>query len=64
MVRCRACAREAQWGVSKMDTWEDGQGRRFSGGDDTTVLSVPGVLRYLDVELAAMGVQLSVRVEN
>ena len=64
LVRCRACAREAQYGDSKMDTWEDGNGRRFCGGDDTTVLNVPGVLRYLDVELGAMGIKMQVKVEN
>jgi DNA-directed RNA polymerase I subunit RPA2 len=64
MVRCRGCAREAKWSDSKMDTWEDGHGRKFVGGDDTTVLSVPGVLRYLDVELGAMGVKMGVRVQN
>ena len=64
LVRCRACAREARWEDSRMDVWEDGHGRKFVGGDDTTVLSVPGVLRYLDVELGAMGVKMSVTVQN
>ena len=64
MVRCRACARDARWGDSKMDIWEDGHGRQFVGGDDTTVLNVPGVLRYLDVELGAMGISMQVKVEN
>jgi DNA-directed RNA polymerase I subunit RPA2 len=63
IVRCRACAKEASFGDSKMDIWEDGQGNRFIGGEDTTVVSVPGVLRYLDVELAAMGVKMKFRVE-
>lgn len=64
IVRCRACAREATCQDSKMETWEDGHGRKFVGGDDTTVLSVPGVLKYLDVELGAMGVRMGVTVEN
>ena len=63
VVRCRACAREAVFGDSKMDMWEDGQGNRFVGGEDTTVVNVPGVLRYLDVELAAMGVKMKFTVE-
>jgi len=46
-----------------MDIWEDGQGSKFVGGQDTTVVAVPGVLRYLDVELAAMGVKMKFSVE-
>ncbi|KAF7504758.1 DNA-directed RNA polymerase I subunit RPA2 [Endocarpon pusillum] len=63
VVRCRACARKALIGDSKMDIWEDGNGARFVGGDDTTVVNVPAVLRYLDVELSAMGVKMKFRVE-
>ena len=40
-----------------MTIWEDGHGKRFVGGEDTTVVAVPGALRYLDVELAAMSVK-------
>ena len=64
VVRCRQCAKEAEWGDSKMDVWEDGEGRRYVGGDDTTVVYVPGVLRYLDVELAAMGIRTRFEIEN
>ena len=32
-------------------------------GDDTTIVNVPGVLRYLDVELSAMGVKMKFGVE-
>lgn len=63
MVRCRACARDAQFEDSKMVVWEDGSGRKFVGGDNTTVVNVPGVLRYLDVELAAMGVRTTFQIE-
>jgi DNA-directed RNA polymerase I subunit RPA2 len=63
IVRCRGCAKEASFNDSKMDVWEDGQGGKFVGGEDTTVVAVPGVLRYLDVELAAMGVKMKFRVE-
>ncbi|MCJ1309747.1 DNA-directed RNA polymerase I subunit RPA2 [Agyrium rufum] len=38
--------------------WEDGQGEKWVGGDDVRVLAIPGVLKYLDVELAAMGIRL------
>jgi DNA-directed RNA polymerase I subunit RPA2 len=63
VVRCRACARKAVIGDSKMDSWEDGNGGRFVGGDDTTIVNVPGVLRYLDVELSAMGVKMKFGIE-
>jgi DNA-directed RNA polymerase I subunit RPA2 len=63
-VRGRACAREAKWGDSRMSVWEDGQGKRYVGGEDVVCVSVPGVLRFLDVELGAMGVKLGVGVED
>lgn len=47
---------------SKMDVWEDGSGRKYVGGEDTTVVAVPGALRYLDTELAAMGVRMKFNV--
>lgn len=64
IVRCRACAREAVFEDSKAKMWEDGSGRRFVGGANTTMVDVPGVLRYLDVELAAMGVKMKYQIEN
>lgn len=64
MVRCRACAREAAWEDEKRSVWEDGEGRKFVGGEDTTVVNVPGALRYLDVELAAMGVKTTFKIEG
>jgi DNA-directed RNA polymerase I subunit RPA2 len=64
IVRCRCCAREAVFHDSRAEVWEDGEGRRFVGGDNVTVVAVPGVLRYLDVELAAMGIRMKFRVEN
>ena len=64
MVRCRSCARPAVFEDGKVEMWEDGAGRKFVGGDDTTVVNVPGVLRYLDVELAAMGVRTKFEIEN
>ncbi|OAL19401.1 hypothetical protein AYO20_11645 [Fonsecaea nubica] len=64
IVRCRACARPATFDDAKITVWEDGAGRKFVGGDDTTVVNVPGVLRYLDVELAAMGVRTTFEIEG
>jgi DNA-directed RNA polymerase I subunit RPA2 len=63
-VRCRHCAREAVFDDPRMEVWEDGSGKRFVGGDNTTVVVVPGVLKYLDVELAAMGVKMKFQVDN
>jgi DNA-directed RNA polymerase I subunit RPA2 len=44
------------------EIWEDGQGNSWVGGDQTTQVVVPGALKYLDVELAAMGVKLKYRI--
>ncbi|KAG7109957.1 DNA-directed RNA polymerase I subunit RPA2 like protein [Verticillium longisporum] len=46
------------------EIWEDGQGTQWVGGDNTTVVVLPGALKYLDVELAAMGVKLKYRVDQ
>jgi DNA-directed RNA polymerase I subunit RPA2 len=62
-IRCRRCAKLADGVVSKSDVWMDGQGMRFTGGEDIAVVAVPGVLKYLDVELASMGVRLKFKVE-
>jgi len=62
-IRCRRCARLADGVQSKADVWTDGQGMRFSGGDDIAVVAVPGVLKFLDVELASMGIRLQFKVE-
>ena len=68
-VRCRHCATRLDQ-VDNLDLtklsgeiWEDGQGNQWVGGEDTTVVAVPGALKYLDVELAAMGVKLKYRVD-
>ena len=63
IVRCRACAREAVFEDSKMNVWQDGKGRKYVGGEDTTVVAVPGVLRYLDVELSAMGIKMKFKID-
>jgi DNA-directed RNA polymerase I subunit RPA2 len=62
-VCCRRCATEATGFEPKEEVWEDGTGKRWVGGRDTTVVAVPGVLKYLDVELAAMGIKMRFNVE-
>jgi DNA-directed RNA polymerase I subunit RPA2 len=61
-VRCRKCATRAESWQSGLDVWDDGEGTRWVGGDDTTIVKVPGVLKYLDVELAAMGIKMKYSV--
>ena len=69
IVRCRRCARRLEDVLEKGgqidlgQEWEDGQGTKWVGGEDTTVVAVPGVLRYLDVELNAMGVKMKFNIE-
>ena len=57
-MRCRRCSRKALPSDPKSECWEDKKGEKWCGGDDVTMVAVPGVLRYLDVELAAMGVRM------
>lgn len=67
-VRCRNCARRLDDELAATDVdgeiWEDGQGAQWVGGEDVTVIAVPGALKYLDVELAAMGVKLKYHVDQ
>ena len=64
VVRCRRCAKRVEdvleegKEVGIGEEWEDGRGGRWVGGSETTIVAVPGVLRFLDVELAAMGVKM------
>ncbi|KAK6865872.1 DNA-directed RNA polymerase I subunit RPA2 [Apiospora arundinis] len=68
-VRCRNCAdrvdqmKDDELAKITGEIWEDGQGNQWVGGEDTTLVAVPGALKYLDVELAAMGVKLKYRVD-
>ncbi|KAI5778499.1 hypothetical protein EDC01DRAFT_634600 [Geopyxis carbonaria] len=55
-MRCRRCAKPATGFEDDAIIWEDGHGGRFVGGGETTIVAVPYVLKYLDVELAAMGI--------
>jgi len=64
MVRCRRCSKKSSGLDAKTECWEDGQGEKWVGGQDVTVVAVPGVLRYLDVELAAMGVRMKFKIDN
>ncbi|PVI07525.1 putative DNA-directed RNA polymerase I subunit beta [Periconia macrospinosa] len=63
-VRCRRCAKLADNTAPKSDVWTDGQGIRRYGGDDIAVVAVPGVLKYLDTELAGMGIRLRYSVDR
>jgi len=69
-VRCRNCAMRLDQvedlDLMKLDgeIWEDGQGHQWIGGDNTTTVVVPGALKFLDVELAAMGVKLKYRLDS
>ncbi|KAK3341573.1 hypothetical protein B0T25DRAFT_626185 [Lasiosphaeria hispida] len=69
-VRCRNCASRLDQmedlDLMRLDgeIWEDGQGVQWIGGENTTMVVVPGALKFLDVELAAMGVKLKYRVDK
>ncbi|ODV67668.1 beta and beta-prime subunits of DNA dependent RNA-polymerase [Hyphopichia burtonii NRRL Y-1933] len=68
-TRCRRCSTKlemhSQQGeyVNESEIWEDGQGKKFVGGDDTTTVAIPFVLKYLDSELAAMGIKMRYNVD-
>lgn len=62
-VRCKRCSKKAEGVVARSECWEDGKGEKWVGGEDVTLVAVPGVLRYLDVELAAMGIRMKFGVE-
>ncbi|KAF5097595.1 hypothetical protein D0Z00_002353 [Geotrichum galactomycetum] len=66
VIRCRSCADRVEDGFNPEDEgriWEDGTGKRFKGGDQTATVAIPFVLRYLDSELAAMGIRMKFNVE-
>ncbi|KAJ1331189.1 DNA-directed RNA polymerase I subunit RPA2 [Microdochium nivale] len=69
-VRCRNCAtrlddvEDSDIVKVQGEVWEDGQGTQWVGGEDTTMVAVPGALKYLDVELAAMGIKLKYKVDS
>ncbi|KAK6198040.1 DNA-directed RNA polymerase I [Scheffersomyces amazonensis] len=67
-VRCRRCSQKLDTYVQKhgyandSDIWEDGQGKKFVGGDNTSTVAIPFVLKYLDSELSAMGIKMKYNV--
>ncbi|KAK6460966.1 DNA-directed RNA polymerase I [Scheffersomyces coipomensis] len=67
-IRCRRCAQKLESYVQKhgyaddSDIWEDGQGKKFVGGDNTSTVAIPFVLKYLDSELSAMGIKMKYNV--
>ena len=63
VVRCRRCAKKLDASTDK-DVWEDGHGQKWTGGEDTTVVAIPGVLKYLDVELSSMGVRMKFNIKH
>ena len=66
-VRCSRCSSKFE-AHGKNDTannpaiWGDEQGKKFVGGDNTTTVAIPFVLKYLDSELAAMGIKMRFNV--
>lgn len=62
VVRCRRCAEKTTGpivqGAGAGLQWEDGLGNRFKGGDNISTVAIPFVLKYLDSELAAMGIRM------
>ena len=66
-VHCRLCAKPVDGNgrdgpLPSGAIWEDGQGRLWVGGTNTAMVAVPGALKYLDVELASMGIKLKFNV--
>lgn len=60
-IRCRRCAKKVDSTTASkddLDVWEDGQGNKYVGGDNTTTVGIPFVLKYLDSELNAMGIRM------
>ena len=68
LVRCRRCSTKLAQYVEQngyapeLEIWEDGEGKKFVGGDDTTTVAIPFVLKYLDSELLAMGIKMTYNV--
>lgn len=63
VVRCRRCATRLEDSEhAEGELWQDGTGGKWVGGDNTTIVAIPGVLKYLDVELSAMGVKMTFNV--
>lgn len=69
LVRCRRCSvplelyQQRHGYAPELEIWEDGTGTKFVGGDSTTTVAIPFVLKYLDSELSAMGIKMTYNVE-
>lgn len=66
VIRCRRCAEKVIGSYDAEDqgrVWEDGNGKRFTGGDQIATVAIPFVLKYLDSELAAMGIRMKFNVD-
>jgi DNA-directed RNA polymerase I subunit RPA2 len=64
VARCRTCATKATGFEPKSEVWEDGTGSSFVGGKDVVVVSTPGVLLYLNSELASMGIKMKFKIKE
>lgn len=62
-VRCRRCSSRVHHRVENEQTWDDGSGKHFVGGENVAQVAIPFVLRYLDSELAAMGIRMRFNAE-
>jgi DNA-directed RNA polymerase I subunit RPA2 len=69
VVRCRRCATKLVSGAQPaaaddgdLSIWEDGSGNKFYGGNKISTVAIPFVLKYLDSELAAMGIRMKFNV--
>lgn len=46
-VRCRRCSSKATGFEDEGATWEDGHGNTFVGGENTAIVAIPYVLKYV-----------------
>ncbi|CAB66435.2 DNA-directed RNA polymerase I complex subunit Rpa2 [Schizosaccharomyces pombe] len=62
-VRCRSCAKPALGLEDTSDIWQDGSGKKFVGGTNTTLIALPSVFNYLTAELTAMNIKMMLEVK-
>lgn len=67
-IKCRRCATQLEKGSFSWDSppegmWQDALGNCFVGGDDTTTVAIPFVLKYLNSELSAMGIKMKYNID-
>jgi DNA-directed RNA polymerase I subunit RPA2 len=63
-VRCKSCALPADGLEKQGEVWEDGGGLRWKGGENTAVVALPHVFKYLAAELACMSIKLSCKTSS